>query len=228
MKALPIVVLLVLAGCVTTALARAANASLEQDAATGPGAAADHSVEEDDDGDVDFPEEQGLQQAAAPPPPRRALPTPVSVYVLRLLEILTGAETFGKHTRFARAVDGYPDAIDPPEAPRANTAASYSNYYDFLINEGSYKFWAVFQIGTAVLLTYSAFAALYYARYTYYTNVDYTDYDDYFFRRSGNSRSQRSAEKPFAGLSPAEYQRVMDAADKKFESTAKTSSSPSS
>ena len=77
-----------------------------------------------------------------------------------------------------------------------------------------------FQIGTAVLLVYSAFAALYYARYTYYTNVDYSDYDDYFFRRSG--RAQRSANSsPFKGLSPTEYQRVMDAVDgAKFKSPA--------
>lgn len=77
------------------------------------------------------------------------------------------------------------------------------------------------QIGTAVLLVYSAFAALYYARYTYYTNVDYTDYDDYFFRRSG--RAQRSAADPvaapFKGMSSTEYQRIMDAVDgAKFKS----------
>ncbi|KAK3912306.1 putative metal-nicotianamine transporter YSL8 [Frankliniella fusca] len=213
---------LVLAGCATAALARAAN---DTDRPAAAASAPEQSGEDLDDGDVDFPEEQGPQRSEVAPPPRRQQPpTPVSVYVFRLLEILTGAESFGKHTRFARQADGYPASIDLPEAPRANTAASYSNYYDFLINEGSYKFWAVFQIGTAVLLTYSAFAALYYARYTYYTNVDYTDYDDYFFRRSGNSRSQRSA--PFAGLSSTEYQRVMDAAGagSKFKSDAKSSS----
>ncbi|KAJ8885108.1 hypothetical protein PR048_011304 [Dryococelus australis] len=60
-----------------------------------------------------------------------------------------------------------------------------SNYYDFIINEGSYKFWAVFQVGTAALLIYSAFAAVYYAKYTFAT-TDYSDYeDDFFFRRSG-------------------------------------------
>ncbi|KAJ1530886.1 hypothetical protein ONE63_005728 [Megalurothrips usitatus] len=208
---------LVLAACLASLTAAAA-----------PNATDDASgEEEDDDGDVDFPDSQ-LQQA--PPPPRRALPSPVSVYVLRLLEILTGAETMGKHTRYSRAArEGYgypaPAPLDPPESGRAvNTAASYSNYYDFLINEGSYKFWAFFQIGTAVLLVYSAFAALYYARYTYYTNVDYSDYDDdYFFRRSG--RSQRAASAPLAGLSSTEYQRVMDAVDgAKFKAGAKSSS----
>lgn len=72
-------------------------------AAAAPAAAAnatDVDVEDDDDDEVDFPddESQGVS------PPRRRLPTPVSIYVLRLLEILTGAETFGKHTRFSRSV----------------------------------------------------------------------------------------------------------------------------
>ena len=44
---------------------------------------------------------------------------------------------------------GYPNPVPPSppsESGRVNTAASYTNYYDFLINEGSYKFWAVFQV----------------------------------------------------------------------------------
>lgn len=74
-------------------------------AAAAPAAAAnatDVDVEDDDDEEVDFPDDESPPQGVAPP--RRRLPTPVSIYVLRLLEILTGAEAFGKHTRFSRSV----------------------------------------------------------------------------------------------------------------------------
>ncbi|EDW76133.1 uncharacterized protein Dwil_GK14828 [Drosophila willistoni] len=50
-------------------------------------------------------------------------------------------------------------------------------YYDFVITEGSYKFWAVFQVGTAILIIYSTFAAIYYSKVNPLTSdYDYTDY----------------------------------------------------
>lgn len=98
---------------------------------------------------------------------------------------------------------------------------SVQSYYEFLINEGSYKFWAAFQLGTAALLIYSAFAAVYYAKYTYATTtVDYDDYD-FFFKRSGENlpepttSTQRST---FLGLSADTYQRILDAISNKKDS----------
>ncbi|XP_017478777.1 PREDICTED: probable serine/threonine-protein kinase cdc7, partial [Rhagoletis zephyria] len=50
-------------------------------------------------------------------------------------------------------------------------------YYDFVITEGSYKFWAVFQTGTALLIIYSTFAAIYYSKVNpLVSDYDYTDY----------------------------------------------------
>ncbi|XP_073822632.1 uncharacterized protein [Musca autumnalis] len=50
-------------------------------------------------------------------------------------------------------------------------------YYDFVITEGSYKFWAAFQVGTALLIIYSTFAAIYYSKVNpLVSDYDYTDY----------------------------------------------------
>ncbi|KAM7351823.1 uncharacterized protein ACRADG_004554 [Cochliomyia hominivorax] len=50
-------------------------------------------------------------------------------------------------------------------------------YYDFVITEGSYKFWAAFQVGTAILIIYSTFAAIYYSKVNpLVSDYDYTDY----------------------------------------------------
>uniref|UniRef100_A0A0A1WQL6 Uncharacterized protein n=1 Tax=Zeugodacus cucurbitae TaxID=28588 RepID=A0A0A1WQL6_ZEUCU len=50
-------------------------------------------------------------------------------------------------------------------------------YYDFVITEGSYKFWAVFQTGTALLIIYSTFAAIYYSKVNpLVSDYDYIDY----------------------------------------------------
>ncbi|XP_055907831.1 myb-like protein AA [Eupeodes corollae] len=50
-------------------------------------------------------------------------------------------------------------------------------YYDFVITEGSYKFWAVFQVGTALLIIYSTFAAIYYSKVNpLVSDYDYVDY----------------------------------------------------
>uniref|UniRef100_A0A1A9Z9B2 Uncharacterized protein n=1 Tax=Glossina pallidipes TaxID=7398 RepID=A0A1A9Z9B2_GLOPL len=50
-------------------------------------------------------------------------------------------------------------------------------YYDFVITEGSYKFWAAFQVGTALLIIYSTFAAIYYSKVNpLVSDYDYVDY----------------------------------------------------
>ncbi|XP_044742052.1 uncharacterized protein LOC123303023 [Chrysoperla carnea] len=81
-----------------------------------------------------------------------------------------------------------------------------SQYYDFLINEGSYKFWAVFQLVTAALLIYSAFAAIYYAKF----NLVTADYDyDYFYGRSFDSEPVTAS--PWLGLSSQTFQNILNA-----------------
>ncbi|KAG7205832.1 hypothetical protein KM043_007773 [Ampulex compressa] len=85
----------------------------------------------------------------------------------------------------------------------------WGGYYDFLINEGSYKFWAVFQLATAALLIYSGFAALYYAKVNPPTSDD--DFDDIFRRRRKRHSSPISGEMPFSGLDCVTFQRILDA-----------------
>ncbi|CAG9800279.1 unnamed protein product [Chironomus riparius] len=66
-----------------------------------------------------------------------------------------------------------------------------NGYYDFVITEGSYKFWVVFQLFTAGLLIYSTLAAIYYSKVNPLTS-DY-DYVDYL-SRSFHGRSMDSAD----------------------------------
>ncbi|XP_025836781.1 uncharacterized protein LOC112906596 [Agrilus planipennis] len=100
----------------------------------------------------------------------------------------------------------------PPmkDQSKATAVDPWANYYDFIINEGSFKFWAVFQLGTALLLIYSAFAAVYYAKF----NVSSTDYDYYydFFARSNSGRSDTTS---WLGISPQTFQRIIDAISSK-------------
>ncbi|KRT80128.1 hypothetical protein AMK59_6513 [Oryctes borbonicus] len=75
----------------------------------------------------------------------------------------------------------------PKEEEKAVKTDNWANYYDFIINEGSFKFWAAFQLGTAILLIYSAFAAIYYAKFNI-ISTDYDYYDELFGRSfSGGS-----------------------------------------
>ncbi|XP_024086275.1 uncharacterized protein LOC112128420 [Cimex lectularius] len=59
-------------------------------------------------------------------------------------------------------------------------------YYDFIINEGSFKFWAVFQMVTIAILFYSTFAAIYYAKWTY-LHDEPDEEDAALFLRSGRT-----------------------------------------
>ncbi|CAH0562092.1 unnamed protein product [Brassicogethes aeneus] len=98
---------------------------------------------------------------------------------------------------------------DKPEQ-KAVKEDPWSSYYDFIINEGSFKFWAVFQLVTAALLIYSAFAAVYYAKFNVITS-DY-DYDYDFFGRSNNDAASSGM---WSGLSSQTYQRIFDALSSK-------------
>ncbi|XP_050095587.1 uncharacterized protein LOC126577751 [Anopheles aquasalis] len=52
-----------------------------------------------------------------------------------------------------------------------------NGYYDFIISEGSYKFWAVFQLVTAAVVIYSTLTAIYYSKVAPLTSdYDYIDY----------------------------------------------------
>lgn len=110
--------------------------------------------------------------------------------------------------------------VEPNAVAEPRQRDAVSSYYDFLINEGSYKFWAVFQVVTACLLIYSAFAAIYYAKYTF-SMMDYPDYLDegFFFKRSGEAYITTTTAKPssysFLGLSPQTFQRIMNALSSK-------------
>ncbi|XP_039311585.1 uncharacterized protein LOC120359141 [Solenopsis invicta] len=103
--------------------------------------------------------------------------------------------------------NGQTKAMDEPKADY------WAGYYDFLINEGSYKFWAVFQLATAALLIYSGFAALYYAKVNPPTTDDY--FDDILRRRRRRRRSLPlvARDRPFAGLDTATFQRIIEAVD---------------
>ncbi|KAK4871464.1 hypothetical protein RN001_015588 [Aquatica leii] len=101
---------------------------------------------------------------------------------------------------------------------------AWAGYYDFIINEGSFKFWAVFQLVTAVLLIYSALAAVYYAKF----NVVTTDYDYYydFFGRSDGRRLDSSSS--WFGLNAQTFQTILDAISSKNDMETFCASAPHS
>ncbi|XP_029040430.2 uncharacterized protein LOC114874883 [Osmia bicornis bicornis] len=135
-------------------------------------------------------------------------------------EILTAVQTY-RHPRVYRR--GYYEEHDSmfqddhhdQEEENAMQSMSKSKvdywggYYDFLINEGSYKFWAVFQLATAALLIYSGFAALYYAKVNPPTTDD--EFDDILRRRKRRDLSIFPTDKSFCGLDSATFQRIIDA-----------------
>ncbi|CAL7943471.1 unnamed protein product [Xylocopa violacea] len=110
--------------------------------------------------------------------------------------------------------DHHDDHVDEEHAMKAmaqpNSVDYWGGYYDFLINEGSYKFWAVFQLATAALLIYSGFAALYYAKVNPPTTDD--EFDDILRRRRRRrALSIFPRDKSFCGLDSATFQRIIDA-----------------
>ncbi|XP_076262442.1 uncharacterized protein LOC143197699 [Rhynchophorus ferrugineus] len=109
--------------------------------------------------------------------------------------------------------DDHHEHHEEPKAKEEKKAVNdpWDGYYDFLINEFSFKFWAGFQLVTAALLIYSAFAAVYYAKFNVIT-TDYDYYDD-FYGRSYNEPSPW--QKLWSGLSSQTFQRIMDAISSK-------------
>ncbi|XP_060516059.1 uncharacterized protein LOC132695670 [Cylas formicarius] len=106
--------------------------------------------------------------------------------------------------------DHHHEHKEEKEKPKAVAEDPWQGYYDFIINEGSFKFWAVFQLVTAALLIYSAFAAVYYAKFNVIT-TDYDYYDDFY----GRGRSNTDSSSIWSGLSSQTFQRIMDALSSK-------------
>nr|CAI5855096.1 unnamed protein product [Callosobruchus analis] len=100
------------------------------------------------------------------------------------------------------------DEIKPEK--KAVAEDPWAGYYDFIINEGSFKFFAVFQLLTAILLLYSAFAAAYYAKFNVIT-TDYDYYDDFL----GRSNNEPVATSSWSGLPASTFQRIFDAISSK-------------
>ncbi|XP_057657875.1 uncharacterized protein LOC130894872 [Diorhabda carinulata] len=103
--------------------------------------------------------------------------------------------------------------VDHPPTMKEETKQaidSWSSYYEFIITEGSFKFWAAFQLFTALLLIYSSLAAAYYAKFNIIT-TDYDYYDD-FFGRSNNAAQSTNL---WSGLTSSTIQRIFDAISSK-------------
>ncbi|XP_059481015.1 uncharacterized protein LOC132199926 [Neocloeon triangulifer] len=93
-----------------------------------------------------------------------------------------------------------------------------SNYYDFIVNEYSYKFWAVYMLLASGLLIYSAIAAIYYAKF----NTSAVDYEVYDEARSGDATLTKPGTNPLGLIgslvSVRTFQQIMDAiSNNKFE-----------
>ncbi|XP_014366998.2 uncharacterized protein LOC106717625 [Papilio machaon] len=91
----------------------------------------------------------------------------------------------------------------------------WAGYYDWIINEGSFKFWSVFQLFTAALLLYACLSAIYYAKFNPIIPDYSLEYDDYFLERSvgRKARSVEPSELP-SGLSwmnTQTFQFILDA-----------------
>ncbi|KAK9889387.1 hypothetical protein WA026_004661 [Henosepilachna vigintioctopunctata] len=129
-------------------------------------------------------------------------------------------------SRYERGLDNYDEALyrrergldehyaehyeEPKEQKKAVQGDPWGGYYEFLINEGSFKFWAVFQLVTAVILIYASLAAVYYAKF----NVIAPDYvDDYDVL--GRSNAQLPSSSLWSGLSAETFQRIFDALSSK-------------
>jgi len=87
-----------------------------------------------------------------------------------------------------------------------------SGYYDFIVNEYSYKFWAVYMLLASALLTYSAIAAIYYAKFNTGA-IDYAQYDE--ARAGDDSVFSRPGTNPLGIIgslvSVQTFQNIMDA-----------------
>ncbi|XP_026739288.1 uncharacterized protein LOC113502106 [Trichoplusia ni] len=108
-----------------------------------------------------------------------------------------------------------------PMKQKARYTDPWAGYYDWIINEGSFKFWSVFQLFTAGLLLYACLSAIYYAKFNPILPDYDREYDDYFLERTvgRNARSLDQSEMP-SGLSwmnPRTFQFILDAISKHYE-----------
>ncbi|XP_068626483.1 uncharacterized protein [Battus philenor] len=91
----------------------------------------------------------------------------------------------------------------------------WAGYYDWIINEGSFKFWSVFQLFTAALLLYACLSAIYYAKFNPILPDYSMEYDDYFLERSAgrNARSVEPSElaSGLSWMNPRTFQFILDA-----------------
>ncbi|CAF4794258.1 unnamed protein product [Pieris macdunnoughi] len=97
----------------------------------------------------------------------------------------------------------------------------WAGYYDWIINEGSFKFWSVFQLFTAALLLYACFSAIYYAKFNPILPDYSLEYDDYFLERSvGRKARSLDPSEMLSGLSwinPSTFQFILNAIAKHYE-----------
>ncbi|XP_053619698.1 uncharacterized protein LOC128680508 isoform X2 [Plodia interpunctella] len=97
----------------------------------------------------------------------------------------------------------------------------WAGYYDWIINEGSFKFWSVFQLFTAALLLYAAFSAIYYAKFNPILPDYSMEYDDYFLERTvgRKARSLDASELPsgLTWINSRTFQFILDAIVKHYE-----------
>ncbi|CAH2102394.1 unnamed protein product [Euphydryas editha] len=97
----------------------------------------------------------------------------------------------------------------------------WAGYYDWIINEGSFKFWSAFQLFTAALLLYACLSAIYYAKFNPILPDYSLEYDDYFLERKvgRSARSLDSSEMPsgLSWISPTTFQFILDAISAHYE-----------
>lgn len=105
--------------------------------------------------------------------------------------------------------------------PKPRYTDPWAGYYDWIINEGSFKFWSVFQLFTAALLLYACFSAIYYAKFNPIIPDYSTEYDDYFLERtvgrSARSLDQNDMPSGLSWINPRTFQFILDAISKHYK-----------
>ncbi|KAG7310571.1 hypothetical protein JYU34_003362 [Plutella xylostella] len=117
--------------------------------------------------------------------------------------------------------DHHPEPTTTARPARPRYTDPWAGYYDWIINEGSFKFWSVFQIFTAALLLYACLSAIYYAKFNPIIPDYDREYDDYFLERTvgRQARSLDSWELPSGSswINPRTFQFILDAISKHYE-----------
>ncbi|XP_045778150.1 uncharacterized protein LOC123876063 [Maniola jurtina] len=92
----------------------------------------------------------------------------------------------------------------------------WAGYYDWIINEGSFKFWSVFQLFTAAVLLYACLSAIYYAKFNPIIPDYSLEYDDYFLERKARSIDASQTPSGLSWINPTTFQFVLDAISKHY------------